>query len=195
MRSGKWAGVKQQAKKRGDDHEPVPDMYNDAGKAQTINAAVRSLDAVARDAEVRWGIGKLERLADPALAVRFEQARIRLDNALRGDDVSEVVARCSDMIKGWRVLEKKVLAAGHKPQVFGVWYHRGDAGQKYAFVQDAGDAKFVDSDAITYTLDDVVRLLDTKHSFVNEVKQHWPGAEIESVKPKKREDFNDDLPF
>ena len=65
-------------------------MYNHAGKAQVINAAVRSLDAVARDAEVRWGIGKLESLADPELAARFEQARVRLNAALNGDDVNEV---------------------------------------------------------------------------------------------------------
>lgn len=196
MAVGKWSGVKREPKKSASEYEPIPDMYNHAGKSQIISAAVKSLDAVSRDAEVRWGIGKLESLADPELATRFEQARVRLNTALHGDDVNAVVDRCKDMIKGWRVLEKKVSAAGHKPREFRVWYHKGDAGQKYAFIQDPADAKFVDDDAIAYTLDDIARLIDTKYPLVNKVKDLWPGAEIESVKPKrKKEVFNDDIPF
>jgi len=197
MAVGKWSGVKREPKKSVSEYEPVPDMYNHAGKSQIINAALRSLDAVARDAEVRWGIGKLESLADPELAARFEQARVRLNTALHGDDVNAVVDRCKDMIKGWKILEKRVSAAGHKPQEFRVWYHKGDAGQKYAFIQDAADAKFVDSDAIPYTMDDIARLIDTKYPLVNQVKEMWPGSVVESVKPTKtkNEELNDDLPF
>jgi len=197
MAVGKWSGVKREPKKSSSMYEPIPDMYNHAGKSQIINAALRSLDAVARDAEVRWGIGKLESLADPELAARFEQARVRLNTALHGDDVNAVVDRCKDMIKGWKILEKRVSAAGHKPQEFRVWYHKGDAGQKYAFIQDAADAKFVDSDAIPYTMDDIARLIDTKYPLVNQVKEMWPGSVVESVKPTKtkNEELNDDLPF
>lgn len=198
MALGKWSGVKREPKKsKGkSEYEPVPDMYNHAGKSQIINAAVRSLDAVSRDAEVRWGIGKLESLAEPELAVRFEQARVRLNTALHGDDVNEVVARCKDMIKGWKILEKRVSAAGHKPDEFRVWYHKADDGRKYAFVQDAADARLVDKDAVAYTLDEIARLLDEKYQTINNVKDLWPGAEVESVKPKQQKEvFNDDIPF
>ena len=198
MAVGKWTGAKRKPKKSDSEYEPIPDMYNHAGKAQVINAAVRSLDAVARDAEVRWGIGKLESLADPELAARFEQARVRLNAALNGDDVNEVVARCKDMVKGWKILEKRVSDAGHKPAVFRVWYHKADDGRKYAFVQDPADATLVDDDAIAYTLDEIARLLDQRFQTINKVKEHWPGAEVTKVKPKtktKIEDLNDDVPF
>ena len=196
MAVGKWSGVRRQPKKGSSDYAPVPDMYNHEGKSQVINAAVKSLDAVARDAEVRWGIGKLESLADPELAVRFEQARVRLNAALNGDDVNEVVARCKDMIKGWKVLEKRVSAAGHKPADFRVWYHKADDGRKYAFVQDPADARLVDKDAVAYTLDEIARLLDDNYQTINKVKDLWPGAEVESKKPiTTAKEFNDDLPF
>jgi hypothetical protein len=196
MAVGKWAGVKREKKKSTGEHVEVPDMYNHAGKSQIINAALRPLDAVARDAEVRWGIGKLESLADPELAARFEQARVRLDTALRGDDVNAVVERCKDMIKGWKILEKRVSAAGHKPREFRVWYQKGDAGKKYAFIQDMADAQFVDSDAIAYSLEEMARLLDDRFQTINKVKELWPGAKVENVKPKqKKEVFNDDIPF
>lgn len=196
MAVGKWAGVRREKKKSTGDNVEVPDMYNHAGKSQIINAALRPLDAVARDAEVRWGIGKLESLADPELAARFEQARVRLDTALRGDDVNAVVERCKDMIKGWKILEKRVSAAGHKPREFRVWYQKGDAGQKYAFIQDMADAQFVDSDAIAYSLEEMARLLDDRFQTINKVKELWPGAKVENVKSKqKKEVFNDDIPF
>ena len=157
---------------------------------------MRSLDAVARDAEVRWGIGKLESLADPELAARFEQARVRLNAALNGDDVNEVVARCKDMIKGWKVIEKRVREAGHQPGISRVWYHKGDDGKTYAFVQDPADATLVEKGAVAYTLDEVVRLLDQRFQTINSVKQQWPGAEVTKVKPKTIEkDFQDDIPF
>ena len=196
MAVGKWSGVKREPKKSSGYYAPVPDMYNHEGKSQIINAAVKSLDAVARDAEVRWGIGKLESLADPELAVRFEQARVRLNAALNGDDVNEVVARCKDMIRGWKILEKRVSDAGHKPAEFRVWYHKADDGRKYAFVQDPADARLVDKDAVAYTLDEIARLIDNKYQTINNVKDLWPGAEVESSKPKTTaKEFNDDVPF
>lgn len=196
MAVGKWTGAKRKPKQSDSEYAPIPDMYNHAGKAQVINAALRSLDAVARDAEVRWGIGKLESLADPELAARFEQARVRLNAALNGEDVNEVVARCKDMIKGWKVIEKRVREAGHQPADMRVWYHKGDDGRTYAFVQDPADATLVEKGAVAYSLDEVVRLLDQRFQTINTVKEHWPGAEVTKVKPKTTEkDFQDDIPF
>ena len=41
-----------------------------------------------------------------------------------------------------------------------------------------------------------MRLLDKKSQLINKVKEHWPGAEVEEVKPKETEkDFQDDIPF
>ena len=196
MKAGKWTGAKPKPKQSDSEYAPIPDMYNHAGKAQVINAAVRSLDAVARDAEVRWGIGKLESLADPELAARFEQARVRLNAALNGEDVNEVVARCKDMIKGWKVIEKRVREAGHQPADMRVWYHKSDDGRTYAFVQDPADATLVEKGAVAYSLDEVVRLLDQRYQTISTVKEHWPGAEVTKVKPKNTEkDFQDDIPF
>lgn len=193
MTAGKWSKVK---RKDSHDAESVPDMYNRQSSAASINAALRSLDAVAREAEQKWGIGKLEQLADPALAVRFEQARTRLNHALRSDDVADVVARCNDMIKGWKVLEKKAIEAGHKPDKTEAWFHVGDSGEKYAFVKDASDANLLEG-YIVYCLSDIVRLLSANYKTVSEVKRLWPGSEVTKVKPikKQKEIFDDDIPF
>jgi hypothetical protein len=144
--------------------------------------------------EQRWGIGKLEQLADPALATRFEQARQNLNHALGQESISEVVAKAEDMIRGWRIIEKKVLEAGHKPECEKVWHMVNDEGKKYAFVNDSSDHVYFDKDITVISMEEVIRVFEAHYKEIyGEVKKHFPGAEITKI--TKKEELDDELPF
>ena len=89
--SGKWSRAKKEPSIKIVE-QTVPEMYQSQEKVSVIHASINSVDKVARDIEQRWGIGKLEKLCDPALATRFEQARQNLNYALRMENITEVVA-------------------------------------------------------------------------------------------------------
>ena len=55
-------------------------MWSDE-RGKALNAAVQSLDQVARAMEQKWGYGTLERLASPDLAAKFNRAKENLQAA------------------------------------------------------------------------------------------------------------------
>ena len=196
--SGKWSKAKKKPEYTGVQYVAmdVPKMYEEEEKAAVIRASLNSVDKVARDMEQRWGIGKLEELADPALATRFEQARQNLNHALGQESISEVVAKAEDMIRGWKIIEKKVLEAGHKPECERVWHMVNDEGKKYAFVNDSSDHVHFDKDITVISMEEVLRVFEAHYEEVyGEVKKHFPGAEIMKITNKEKDNLDDKLPF
>ena len=194
--NGKWSKTKKKPEYTGVDYiaMDVPKMYEEEEKAAVIRASLKSVDKVARDMEQRWGIGKLEQLADPALATRFEQARQNFNHALGQESISEVVAKAEDMIRGWRIIEKKVLEAGHKPECEKVWHMVNDEGKKYAFVNDSSDHVYFDNDITVISMEEVIRIIEAHYKEVYvDIKSSFPGAEITKI--TKKEELDDVLPF
>ena len=75
MASSRYSAAKKKQKiDVAGDSWKAPAMWSDK-RSDICNAAIRSVDKIARDLEMKWGIGKLEELAPPKLAVAFEQAR------------------------------------------------------------------------------------------------------------------------
>ena len=149
--SGKWSRAKKEPSVKFV-KQTVPEMYQSQENVSVIHASINSVDKVARDIEQRWGIGKLEKLCDPALATRFEQARQNLNYALRMENITEVVAKSQDLIRGWKI--------------------------------------------IVVSMEEVLRIVNDYHKDIyGEVKKHFPGAEIVSIKPKEKDKLDDKLPF
>tara|TARA_B100000927_G_scaffold73210_1_gene58311 strand:+ start:1031 stop:1624 length:594 start_codon:yes stop_codon:yes gene_type:complete len=193
---GKWSKTQKKPEYDGVQYVAmdVPKMYEEEEKAAVIRASLKSVDKVARDMEQRWGIGKLEQLANPALATRFEQARQNLNHALGQESISEVVAKAEDMIRGWRIIEKKVLEAGHKPECEKVWHMVNDEGKKYAFVNDSSDHVYFDKDITVISMEEVLRIIEAhyKELYVD-IKSSFPSAEITKI--TKKDKLDDELPF
>lgn len=193
---GKWSKTKKKPEYTGVEYIAldVPQMYEEEEKAAVIRASLKSVDKVARDMEQRWGIGKLEQLASPALTTRFEQARQNLNHALGQESVSEVVAKAEDMIRGWKIIEKKVLEAGHKPECEKVWHMVNDEGKKYAFVNDSSDHVYFDKETTVISMEEVLRIIEAHYKELYlDVKTHFPEAEITKI--TKKEKLDDELPF
>jgi len=73
-------------------------------RQRQVDAALVPLDRVAREFEGKWGYRRLQSLASPELAVKFEGARQKLDEAIKAQDTDEVAKRAAIMIRGWQAL-------------------------------------------------------------------------------------------
>lgn len=200
---------KTKVKRKDDDKDKwfAPNMWGDS-RYPIVKAALDSVDEVARTLEQRWGIGRLERLAPPELAVKFEQARQNFNHACSDqDDHNYMVQKANNLIKGWKALEKSAEKNGHSPADPKVWYFRAPddiGGTPYAIVEDSGDYKRLDDENVkrVYCLDEICRIIkfwEEKTDIVTEVKNTFPGSTITKIKPNKdkpKSDFLDDeIPF
>lgn len=59
--------------------------------------AVGRLDEVAHAMERKWGIDRLPKLVDPALAARFEAQREKLNEALRSERPDAIATQAAAM--------------------------------------------------------------------------------------------------
>ena len=82
-----------------DDYVPMEGWQYDQ-----MYGAMRPVDAIAAELELRWGVGKLETLVTPETAARFESARAKLDVAIFNKDPELVIKRAGIMKRGWEAL-------------------------------------------------------------------------------------------
>tara|TARA_R110002126_G_scaffold217982_3_gene363762 strand:- start:2888 stop:3424 length:537 start_codon:yes stop_codon:yes gene_type:complete len=111
-----------------------------ADENETIDAALKPLDRVAAKMERKWGVGRLVYLVTPDLAQKFTRTKIKLDNAIDGNDRATVAHAADQMIKAWRALDAAAIEAGTDPRPDTVWelrragkpvtvvFHREDIG-------------------------------------------------------------------
>ena len=196
---GRYNRIKR--KRKNDDAEErfsVSAMWSD-NRAEICRAAVNSVDAVARELEMRWGIGKLEELASPKLAVKFEQARQNFSEACQLDDSDYLVQKANNLITGWKKLETTALEAGHKPGEAEVWYGIAppDCDEyNFAIVKWGSDAANIDRDKypIVYTLDEVCRIIKSfQRPLLEAAKTEFKQSKIIDIKTGG--DLNDPIPF
>lgn len=179
----------------------APAMWGDK-RSEICRAAVNSVDKVARDLEQRWGIGKLEELASPKLAVQFEQARQNFSEAANGDDHNYLVQKAENLIKGWKALEAQAIKNGHSPDDAEVWYAIApeDVGEyTFAIAKNGSDAAVVDRDKYprVYTLDEVARIIHNfENSMIRKAKEVFPNSTITKIGDNtNKEPPNDPIPF
>ena len=165
-----------------------------------IHGALKPLDAVAADIELRWGYARLETLVSPETAAKFEAARAKLDVALHDQDVDLVIQRAGVMIRGWAALEKEAIASGHKPAPPELWYatapdEDGKKQMQIVIAKDNSAATLAQTDLPVYTVTEVARIVRAWRSQmdVHSAKAAFPGAEIVSIKGD--EHFDDEIPF
>jgi len=202
MASSRYSAAKKNRKTDvADDSWKAPTMFSDK-RSDICNAAIRSVDKVARDLEMKWGIGKLEELAAPKLAVAFEQARQNFNDAANGDDHNYLVQKADNLIQGWKAVEAYAIKNGNSPDDAEVWYAIAppDAGgDKFAIVKHAADAAAVDREKYpkVYTLDEIARIIKAiETDMISKTKELFPDARITKITPTKgKVILDDEIPF
>lgn len=150
-------------------------------------AAVERLDEIAHAMEGKWGIDRLPKLVDPALAARFRAQTDKLNEALRSDRPDAIVAQATAMQRAWSALDTAALAAGAQPIVVTIWETViPSTGEVIAIVRTAEEASVVarDRNGAVYTLAEVAVAIDAFGEDVRAVKAKFPGASVTAVRPR-----------
>lgn len=171
-----------------------------AWELDQIHGALKPLDAVAANMELRWGKGRLQELCTPELAARFEAAKAKLDVSIHDRDVDLVIKRAGNLIKGWHAMEREAKAAGHEPHPPTLWHatapaEYGEKEMQIVIARDNSEATLAQTDLPVYTVTEIARIVRAWRSqkAVHTVKETFAGAEV--VRIDADEPFDDELPF
>lgn len=178
------------------DYVPLNDWQYDE-----MYGAMRPVDALAAEIELRWGVGKLETLVTPETAARFESARAKLSVAIFNKDVPLVVKRCGIMLRGWQALEAEAMKLGHKPAPPELWYAKapeeyGDEELQIVIAKDNAAATLAHTDLPVYTVTEIARIVRSwrNQSQVHKIKGVFAGAEVVRIYDEPIVD-DEDIPF
>lgn len=152
------------------------------------NASLERLDELASSMERRWGVGRLPKLVDAALAVRFASQRDRLDEAIRIDDPAAVAVQAEATIRAWRALDADATKAGWTHLDASIWEATlPESGEVIAIVRDTAEASKVAKSrvgkATVWTLAEVAVAIEAFGAAVRATKAAFPGAEVKAVRP------------
>ena len=167
-----------------------------------IDRLLKSLDLVAHEMEVKWGAGVLQNLATPDTTAKWLRVKDKLDEAIQGGDYDTVKTKVESLIRGWQLLEREALEAGHdqgkmRDQVWMVVSPESE-GIEYVVCKHELDAarmaaQYPAKANVIYTLTQIAKLLDAQ----SVVK--LPPRELSSMFGKTEKPFSqildDEIPF
>jgi hypothetical protein len=165
-------------------------------------SAIDGVDAMAKDMEYKWGVGRLRLLVDDALRLKFDTQVMKWRAAVNGADLAELTTQAPRMQAAWRALDRAATDAG-KPVLDPLVWEVGDEdGQVVALCRDVVDAHRVMADGRyvrVYILDEIARLL-RGFPEVAKIKALWAGATVVAAGTPKEIYFgdvdpDDELPF
>ena len=172
-------------------------------RQRQVMAALEPLDRKAREIEGAWGYRRLASLAAPDLAVKFEKAKQKLDEAVKANDADAVAERAAVMLRGWAALEKAALDAGHTPLGQGRWQAKS-GGKTYTVVlvrEDLDAASLSAEDASTVVcVEELLVCWQNRYEGVGKIKDAFPGARVVDERPRtgaagRLPRGGDELPF
>lgn len=147
-------------------------------------AAVDCLDEIAIAMERKWGVDRLRRLVDPALAARFDAQGEKLGDALRSDRHDAIVAQAGAMERAWKALDANAIARGARPLSPTVWEAIMPSGEVVAIVRTPEEAHALigERGGAVFTLAEVAIALEAFGDRVRAVKEEFPGASVTAVR-------------
>lgn len=154
--------------------------------ADLAKASLDRLDAIASAMERKWGIDRLPKLVDAALAVRFRSQAERLDEAIRSNVSAAVSAQAEAMLRAWQALDAAALDGGWKPLSPTIWETvLPETGEVIAIVRDADEAFALAKErkGVVWTLAEVAFAIEAFGDTVRATKEAFPGAEVTAVRP------------
>jgi hypothetical protein len=149
-------------------------------------ASLDRLDAVAAAMETKWGIGRLPKLVDAPLAVRFRSQAERLDEAIRSDASAAVSAQAEAMLRAWNALDAAAIKGGWKPLAPTIWETvLPETGEVVAIVRDSDEAIALTKErkGAVWTLAEVAIAIEAFGETVRATKEVFPGAKVTAVRP------------
>lgn len=164
------------------------------------SSSVESFQTAEDRMNKKWGWYAWHKMASPELAAKYKAARERYLDALRDREAGVIIKCCENLVKGLRLIDEEI-SVNNKPD--DVFYLMARINKKnYYFVSDAFDAQRImpivkGKDPIVYTVEEMVKVIEasmTKEA--DNIKQVFPGAELQSIAFKHNKEMIDDaIPF
>lgn len=161
-----------------------------------IKAVIDCVDRRGRQLDTKWGFGVLPTLVPIEWAERFRSQHRKFNAAVWEYDPTEVRKHGDAMLRAYDKLDALAVEAGHAPADPDVWEFQV-YGQTIALVRDVADVGRIDTrgrDVQVWSVDEIASVIRAA-SIVTEVKKHFPGAQVESIRPPVAtlEQLNDEL--
>jgi hypothetical protein len=161
-----------------------------------IAEALKPLDRLAREMELKWGAGRLPALVEPELASLFGKAKDKLNEAIQCNDPDVIVRRVQVMIRGWEKLDAVASAAELEtlpPRTLG-YTHNGRAYVVVLDPQDYDIARHAAGEGATVVaLAELLEAYKIVEGRISGVLQAFPGAQIKGARAPSK--LDDDIPF
>lgn len=159
-----------------------------------IQAVIDGVDEVARQQEIKWGVGRLELLVSDELREKFRRQQRRFDEAITEHDVEKVRQAGNGMRRGWEVLDKAATQAGATNIDPDIWEIGLSDGRVVALCRSNAEAYAAyqaNRKADIWTTDEIKRLIENFPEIAL-AKSTFPGALIKSAKAKRISEQGED---
>jgi hypothetical protein len=155
----------------------------EAGRIR-VGAVLTGLDLHAKEIERKWGAERLRLLVSDDLREKFDRQRYLLKQAQYEGTLADVEEQVRRMKNAYAALEKAAIAAGADQINPAVWEGKLENGKVVAIVRDTRDVQLVanqiERGVIVWSLADVLKVIEA-HSFVNDIKEKFPGTKIDAL--------------
>lgn len=154
-------------------------------------ALVDEADKVGREVERKYGPGAARLMVGAELRTKFDRQRYLFNQAVWAGGLEAVRRESGRMIKAWQALDKACAAMVDEFEVRApqVWECAMDDGRVLVLARDndelqawASSGRQLGRACVAWSLDEVARMVASE-VWASNVKQLFPGASIEAVRP------------
>ena len=150
-----------------------------------IKAILDGVDAIARQMEGKWGVGRLRLLVGDALRIKFDAQKAKLDAAIATDEEAYVRAQAEGMRRAWLALDRAATESGAQPLAPEVWECVLPAsGEVVSIVRTETEAHHVARESEVWTLAEIAVLIERLGTDVRQVKRTFPGSAVVEVRDR-----------
>lgn len=162
-----------------------------------MQSALWDYDKKIVEIEQVWGVDRLPYIVSDATRQRWWKAVEALKLAIHEGKADRVRSLVDNLIAGLDKLADEAWNLGARPLEPDQWETQMPDGRTLRLVRTWPERAYrqeKDDKAITYTLEEVARLVASL-PLLNAVKKEWPEAEVTKVRSKLSEELNDEIPF
>lgn len=150
-----------------------------------IQVAIVPTDAVAREAEKRWGTCRLESLVSPTTLATWREGWRRYATAIAHGDAPTVERLAPKIAQAIRAMEAEAEAGGHTPLALIFWEAPLADGRVLVVCRTAAEAHGLQRasdgrERVVWTMEELANVLPTLE-ITYQVKTAFPGARVRST--------------
>ena len=150
-----------------------------------IKAILDGVDAIARQMEGKWGVGRLRLLVGDALRIKFDAQKAKLDAAIATDEEAYVRAQAEGMRRAWLALDRAATENGAQPLAPEIWECVLPAsGEVVSIVRTEVEAHDVARKSEVWTLAEVAVLIERLGNDVRQAKRTFPASAVVEVRDR-----------